>query len=330
MRLANNDMDCAKGGPRPLRIGIARCLLGDAVRYDGSGKLDRYLRDVLGTFVEFVPVCPEVECGMGTPREAVRLVGDLETPRLVGRKTGEDWTRRMREWGEARLAELEREDLCGYVFKARSPSSGMARVKVYPEGGGQPRYDGVGMWARMVMERFPLLPFEDEGRLNDMGIRENFVTRIFVMRRWRDLLAAGLTTGRLVDFHTRHKMLILAHNQAAYREMGRLVAQAADMDPEALACEYLTLLSRALSRRATVKSHTNVLMHAAGYFRRQLSADERAELSELIETYRRGLVPRIAPLTLLNHYVRKYDESYLGGQIYLHPHPVELRLLFHA
>lgn len=322
---------CENGDAKPetIRLGIARCLLGDNVRYDGSSKLDKYIRDVVGQFVEFVPVCPEVECGMPIPREAVRLVGDPENPRLVGRESGKDWTEQIQEWGRKRVRQLEDEGLCGYIFKSRSPSSGMERIKVYQENG-QPLYNGVGMWARMVMDAFPLLPFEDDGRLNDMGLRENFIKRIFVMKRWRDMVCGGFSMGALVDFHTRHKLLILSHNQSVYREMGPLVAHGKDRDPEDLASEYLKLLTRALSRKATVKNHVNVLTHVLGHFKEQLTSDEKQELLELIENYRQGLVPWVAPSTLVNHYVRKYDNAYLRDQVYLNPHPIELKLRFHA
>ncbi|SKA74678.1 YbgA family protein [Desulfobaculum bizertense] len=312
-----------------IRLGIAKCLLGEPVRYDGGHKLDRYLRDVLGKFVEFVPVCPEVECGMPIPREAVRLVGDPQKPHLVGRDSGEDWTEQMQNWGKERLREMEKEGLCGYIFKSRSPSSGMERIKVF-QANGQPLYTGVGMWADMVMKHFPLLPFEDDGRLHDMGLRENFIKRIFILKRWRDMLANGKTLGNLVKFHSQHKLLILSHNQEIYREMGQLVAQGKEMDPEELFCTYLQQLTAALSKRASVKNHVNVLFHMMGHFKDELSAEEKQELKELIEQYSSGMLPWVAPLTLINHYVRKYKNDYLMEQFYLHPHPLELRLLFHA
>jgi uncharacterized protein YbgA (DUF1722 family)/uncharacterized protein YbbK (DUF523 family) len=327
--LKSHDMAEAGHDTQPIRLGIARCLLGDEVRYDGTHKLDKYIRDVLGQFVEFVPVCPEVECGMPIPREAVRLVGDVDSPRLVGRESGTDWTEKMQTWGKTRLRQLESEDLCGYIFRSRSPSSGMERVKVFQDNG-QPLYTGVGMWARMFMDHFPMLPFEEDGRLNDMGLRENFIKRLFVTWRWRNLMKAGFSMGALVDFHTRHKMLILSHNQSVYREMGKLVAGGKDMDPDELAATYWDLLSRAMAKKATVKNHVNVLTHILGHFKDDLTSDEKQELLDLVESYRKGLVPWISPLTLVNHYVRKYDNDYLRQQVYLNPHPKELKLLFHA
>ncbi len=320
-----------------IRIGISSCLLGNPVRFDGGHKFDPWVVNVLGAYLNFVPVCPEVECGMGIPREALRLVGDPSAPRLVTVKHGEDWTDRMRAWAERRVAELEGEGLCGYIFKRASPSSGMERVKVYPEfdpatgkSGGVPVQKGVGMFARAFIERFPLLPVEEEGRLNDPDLRENFIERLFVMRRWRQLLDDGLDTGGLVAFHTRHKLLMLAHSPQHYRTMGKLVAQAATYPRDELREAYQRLLMEGLRLRATPAKHVNVLQHIMGYFRKQLTPDEKQEMLEQIDLYRRALVPLVVPVTLLNHYVRKYGEKYLAGQFYLNPHPVELKLRNHV
>jgi len=312
-----------------IKLGIAKCLLGHKVRYDGSQKLDRFLRDTLGRYVEWVPVCPEVETGMPIPREAVRLVGDVNSPRLVGRQTREDWTDRMQAWGAERLKQLEREDLCGYVFKYGSPSSGMTRVKVYGESG-MPRMEGNGMWARMVMDRFPHLPFEDDGRLHDPRLRENFISRIFTLKRWRDAMVDGYTPGKLVDFHTRHKMLIMSHNEVIYRAMGKLVAQAGSADIDDIFSQYFEMLFKSLSYKHTVKKNVNVLSHAVGYFKKDLSSVEKAELLELIGQYQNELVPLVVPMTMINHYVRKYGKEYLEKQYYLHPYPAELMLRNHV
>ncbi len=308
-----------------IKLGIAKCLLGEKVRYDGTHKLDRYLRDTLGQYVEWLPVCPEVETGMTIPREPVRLVGDVDAPRLVGRKSGHDWTESMQKWGMKRLKDLETEDICGYIFKYGSPSSGMSRIKVYNEKV-MPRHDGVGMWARMVMERFPQLPFEDDGRLHDPRIRENFISRIFTLKRWRDAMADGRTPGKLVDFHTRHKMLIMAHNVELYRTMGKLVAMSGAAEIDGLAEQYFAMLLKALAYKHTIKKNANVLMHAAGYFKKDITSPEKAELLELTKQYQRGLVPLIVPITLINHYVAKYGKDYLATQYYLSPYPAELML----
>ncbi|QJB56903.1 DUF523 and DUF1722 domain-containing protein [Pseudodesulfovibrio sp. zrk46] len=314
-----------KSNEGKIRLGIAKCLLGEKVRYDGSQKLDRYLRDTLGQYVEWVPVCPEVETGMPIPREAVRLVGDLDSPRLVGRQSGEDWTDRMQTWGKKRLEQLQKDDLCGYVFKYGSPSSGMARVKVYNDKG-MPRHDGRGMWAAMVMDAFPHLPFEDDGRLHDPRLRENFISRVFTLKRWRDIMAGGYSAGKLVEFHTRHKMLIMAHNVELYRAMGKLVAKAGEAGSDELFEDYFNTLFKALSYKHTVKKNVNVLEHAMGYFKKDLTSAEKAELLELFGQYKTGLVPLVVPVTMINHYVRKYDKEYLAKQYYLNPYPAELML----
>lgn len=312
------------------RLGVSRCLMGDSVRYDGGHKLDRFLRDGLGKHVEYVPVCPEVECGLGIPREAMRLVGDPEAPRLLTIKSKIDLTERMRTFAAARVEALEAEGLCGFVFKSGSPSSGMERVKVYPEAGGMAQLKGVGLFAAAFMARFPLLPVEEEGRLNDAGLRENFIERIFVMHRWRQLQAQGLGLGRLVDFHTRLKLLAMAHSPKHYTELGRLVAQGKALPLAELSARYLALLMECLRLKATVKKNVNVLAHVMGYFKRQLTADEKRELLEVLDGYSRELLPLIVPVTLLNHYVRKFGQAYLTEQWYLHPHPAELKLRNHA
>jgi uncharacterized protein YbbK (DUF523 family) len=216
-----------------IKIGVSTCLLGESVRYDGGHKLDRYLRDTLGQYVQYVPVCPEVECGLPTPREAMRLVGDPENPRLLTVKTKVDHTERMKSWARGRLRELEKEDLCGFVFKKNSPSSGLFRVKVYNEHG-VPRRVGIGGWARAFTEHFPLIPVEEEGRLNDPVLRETFVDQIFTMKRWRAMLADGRRRGTLVEFHTQHKLLLMAHSPEHYRQLGRLVAESKRHSPKEL------------------------------------------------------------------------------------------------
>ncbi len=325
-------MDTSPSAPEAVKpkVGISRCLLGENVRYDGGHKLDHFLRDVLGRYVDFVPVCPEVECGLSVPREAMRLVGEPEAPRLVTIKSGQDITPRLSAWADERVARLAGAGLCGFVFKYGSPSSGMSRVKVYPEAGGAPVLKGRGLFAARLMDSQPLLPVEDEGRLNDPALRENFIERIFVMHRWRQLVAQGFSLGRLVEFHTRHKLLVMAHSVVHYRSLGKLVAQGGALPLAGLEAAYLAGLMEALRLEATVKKQSNVLSHVMGYFKRSLSADEKQELLEVLDAYARELVPLIVPLTLLNHYVRKFDAAYLAGQWYLKPHPAELKLRNHV
>ena len=312
-----------------IRLGISTCLLGENVRYDGGHKLDRFLTDTLGQYVEYVPVCPEVECGLPIPRESMHLEGDPESPRLVTLRTKQDMTERMVGWAKKRVVELEKDGLYGFIFKSDSPSSGMERVRVYNEKG-MPVKKGVGMFARIFMEHFPLLPVEDEGRLHDPNLRENFVERIFTLKRWRGVLAKKESRGTLVDFHTQQKLLILSHSSKHYQIMGKLVAQAKEIPLKDLFQQYQTILMEALLLKTTPKKNGNVLMHMMGYFKEQLSSDEKQELLEVIDHYQQEYIPLIVPMTLVNHYVRKYDQPYLKQQVYLNPHPLELQLRNHV
>jgi uncharacterized protein YbgA (DUF1722 family)/uncharacterized protein YbbK (DUF523 family) len=312
-----------------IRIGISTCLLGEKVRYDGGHKHDRYLTETLGRFVEYVPVCPEVECGFGIPREAFRLIGNPEAPRLVTSRTRKDVTDLMKRWAKKRISELAREDLCGFIFKSNSPNSGMERVRVYNDKG-MPVKKGTGIFARAFMDAFPLIPVEEEGRLHDIRIRENFIERIFTLKRWRELLKEKMGIGLLVDFHTRNKLLCLAHSEKHYRMMGRLVASAKDKDIRQVYEEYEQLLMEALRLKSTKRKNSNVLQHMMGYFKKRLSHDEKQELLEILDQYRQGVLPLIVPVTLLGHYVRKYRQPYLAKQTYLNPHPVSLQLRNHA
>lgn len=314
-----------------IRIGISSCLLGEKVRFDGQHKLDRYIVQTLGAYVDFVPVCPEVELGLPTPRPPLRLIGAPEAQRLVFSKSGEDITEAMQAWARKRVRELERENLCGFIFKKGSPSSGMARVKLYDRHG-IPQGKGVGLFARAFMEHFPLLPVEEDGRLHDPKLRENFIESIFTLRRWRQALAGEERSlaGRVVQFHSANKLLLLAHSPDHYRRLGKLVAEAGRRPPEELTSSYQRLLLEALQRHTTLAKHVNVMQHILGYFKRQLSSDEKQEVLQLLERYRRGELPLIVPVTLLNHFVTKYRQSYLQQQTYLHPHPSELQLRCHV
>jgi uncharacterized protein YbgA (DUF1722 family)/uncharacterized protein YbbK (DUF523 family) len=312
-----------------IKLGISSCLLGNQVRYDGGHKFDPFLVNTLGRFVEYVPVCPEVESGFPVPREAFRLVGDLENPRLLTRQTAVDATPQMERWIETKLPQLEKAGLCGFIFKSQSPSSGMERVKVYNDKGVAEK-KGVGIFARALMRRLPLLPVEEEGRLQDIDLRENFIVRIFVYRRWRELLAVGPTAGRLVDFQRRHKLLLMAHSPDMARQLGKLVAAAGARPLAEILPEYERLLLAALKQKATVRKNVNVLQHMLGYFKKQLDDFEKKELLATIENYHQNLVPLIVPLTLLKHYIDKFKEPYLRDQYYLDPHPLELKLRNHA
>jgi len=315
--------------PRKIRLGVSACLLGQEVRYDGGHKRDAFLTDVLGAFVEWVPVCPEVEVGLGVPRPPIRLVGTPAAPRLVVEKTGEDLTARMRRWASGRIGELEALGLHGYVLKRGSPSCGLVRVRVYGEDG-TPGRVGRGVFAVALTKALPLLPVEEEGRLTDAGIRESFIERVFAAARWQAFTASRPRVRDLVAFHTAHKFAVLAHSPRDYTVLGRLVAGAGPRLAAETLATYGTRFMQALAVRATRARHVNVLQHLAGFLKRELSDDERAELVEVIAEYRRELVPLVVPLTLLKHHVRRLGLPYLADQVYLNPHPKELMLRNHV
>ncbi len=313
----------------PIRIGISACLLGQEVRFDGGHKRDAFLMDVLGKHVEWAPVCPEVEVGMGTPRETLRLVRDNGTTRMVTTRTGVDYTEPMTAWSRQRVAELARADLDGYVLKKDSPSCGMERVKVFA-GSGPAGRNGRGLFASVLLAALPLLPVEEEGRLTDPSLRENFIERVFAYRRLKDLFAGRWSMGSLVQFHTAHKMTLLARSTIAYRELGRLVADGAKRPRAEVRQEYERLFMKTLALPATVRRHTNVLMHMAGHLKTLLDETSRRELVECIDDYRTELVPLVVPLTLIRHHARVHDVKYLEGQTYLRPDRRELMLRNHV
>jgi uncharacterized protein YbgA (DUF1722 family) len=282
-----------------IRLGISSCLLGENVRYDGGHRHDRFLTDTLGQYVEYIPVCPEVGCGLPVPREAIRLEGEPDSPRLMTIRTRQDMTSLMETWSRKRVKELEKDGLCGFIFKSDSPSCGMERIKVYNEKG-------------------------------DPILRENFIERIFVFKKWREMMMERQGRGRLVDFHARHKLLILSHSPGHCRLMGRLIAKANEIPIKELYGQYQSILMEALLVKATPKKNANVLMHIMGYFKKELTSGEKQELLDLINNYREGRFPLIVPVTLIRHYVRKYNQPYLKEQVYLNPHPLELQLRNHV
>ncbi len=312
-----------------IRIGVSQCLLGEPVRYDGQHKRNHFITDMLARYFDFVGVCPEVECGLGVPRESMRLVGDPAQPRLVTTRSAIDHTERMQSWTMRRVVELESEDLNGYIFKSRSPSSGMENVKVYNEKGGIAG-KAPGLFAKAFMAHFPTLPCEDEGRLNDPDIRENFIERVFTLWRFRQATRAVPTLGTLMNFHARNKLLIQSHNESMMRKMGRELAGLKPRAARRHIGDYEAGLMRALKTPATVRKHTNILQHMLGYLRDKVDVSDRKELAGIIEDYHRELIPLIVAVTMMRHYVVKYDIEYLRDQYYLNPHPLELKLRNHA
>lgn len=320
--------------PRP-RIGISRCLLGEEVRFDGGHKRDLYLVTTIGPFVEWVPVCPEVEVGMGIPREPIQLVADARgvpsgnaRVRLVGVKSCTDWTAPMTAYARRRVGEFSGMGLSGYVLKKDSPSCGMERVRVYD--GAQRTRQGRGLFAEALLAELPNLPVEEEGRLNEPALRENFFERVFAYQRVQTLLRGRWTAGALVRFHTAHKLQLLAHSRAGYTALGRLVAEVKSRPSREVANAYETLFMRTLTRLATPGRHADVMMHMVGHLKRAIDAADRQELLDAIDEHRRGVVPLVVPLTLIRHHVRRHDVAYLRSQAYLNLHPRELALRNHA
>lgn len=313
----------------PLRLGVSSCLLGEMVRFDGGHARDRFVTDILGQWFEWVPVCPEVEIGMSTPRPTIRLVEESDGLHLVAPSTGEDFTARMQSYAQQRVEELRKLDLDGYVLKKSSPSCGLERIKVYKQE--MPlRRDERGMFVTRLVQDWPALPIEEDGRLNDPRLRENFIERVFSRNRWRVLVSRGLSRRSLVEFHTAHKLLIRAHDELAYNRMGRLVGSAGSIDDQTLFANYELEFQRALTSKATVKQHVNVLQHAMGYLKTLLDPVEKREILAAIEDYRSGLLPLVVPLTLLRYNIRRHRVDYLAGQIYFDPHPRELMLRNHC
>jgi len=315
----------------PIRVGVSACLLGKHVRYDGGHSRDRFVTETLQRWVEYVPVCPEVEFGMGTPRPTIRLhdEGDGRGVRLVCPTTDEDLTDAMSAWAKARVEALKSEQLDGYILKNRSPSCGMSRLPIY-RGKMRLPQRGIGVFAYALMSEFPGLPVEEEGRLNDDHLRENFIERLFCRFRWRQLLSSGLTRGKLVRFHTQHKLLLLSHNQPGYRRLGALVGGLNKHNQAQVFQQYEADFQATLKHRATVKRHVNVLQHAMGHLKHHLSSLDKHTLLDAIDDYRQGLVPLVVPITLLRFNIKRCDVAYLADQLYFQPHPKELMLRNHC
>ena len=313
-----------------IKIGVSSCLLGEEVRWNGGHKKDRYVQGVLDKYFDYVPICPEVDVGMGTPRETVALYGTLESHKMISKKSQTDWTGKMTNYMNGRISELRKIDLCGYIFKSKSPSCGIGRVPIYSEFGSSKVRHGPGMFASAFIKALPLIPVEDEGRLHDPVIRENFIVRVFCFNRLQALLKDHFRMGVLVSFHTKHKFLILSHSKKKYDDMGKLVATGKSLSKEELKSRYSTLFMEALAYKSTPKKNTDVLLHMMGFLKKILSREEKQDILNTIEDYRQGLLPLVVPITLIRHQVKKYNIEYLLDQIYLNPHPKELMLRNHV
>lgn len=313
-----------------LRLGVSSCLLGEKVRFNGGHKRDRFVTDVLSRYVEWVPVCPEFEMGLGAPRESLRLVGDREDPRLIAPASGTDHTAAMKRFVRTRLRELTHATLHGFIVKKDSPTCGMTRVRVWHEGGGGHERKGIGLFTGALMDRLSLLPVEEEGRLHDPRLRENFIERVFAYSRWSEFLNRKPRRGDLVRFHTTHKLTLRSHSEKLYRELGRIVADPKGHPLRELLARYGDGFMAALTLIATPSKHANVLYHMLGYLKRELDASDRGELVERIEEYRKERVPLVVPLTLFQHHFRRHPVDWIAEQTYLAPYPAELMLRNHV
>lgn len=309
---------------RRIRIGISSCLMGMEVRHDGGHKRNKYVINNLSDHFEFTPFCPEVAAGLGTPRPAIHLTKRGESIRLVEVKNHHaDMTDAMLETSADYVSRMD--GLSGYILKKDSPSCGMARVRLWNEHGQADRV-ATGLFAQALMDAHPHLPIEEEGRLMDAVLRENFIERVYVYARWQELERSGLSPRGLMAFHRNHKLTLLAHDEVTYRKLGPLVAKVRPENIDEVAQEYIGLLMQALKKPATRKTHTNALMHAVGHLKKVLERDEKAEMNELLEHYRTGLVPLVVPITLLKHHLRKNPAPYIEAQHYLQPYPETLML----
>ncbi|PZW41971.1 DUF523 and DUF1722 domain-containing protein [Pseudomonas sp. URMO17WK12:I2] len=310
---------------RKPTLGVSACLLGSEVRYNGGHKASRLCLDQLSEYFDFVPYCPEVAIGLGTPREPIRLVGDPGAPRAVGTvHPDQDHTDALAAYGEQVAAELPA--ISGYIVMQQSPSCGLERVKVYQDNGHPSEPKGRGIFTRVLTERHPNLPIEEEGRLNDPVLRENFLTRVFTYSQWQMLCESGITRGKLIEFHARHKYLLMATDPLRYKRLGRLLGDLSGQNLDELANHYIAELMTALKRCATRGTHSNVLQHLSGYLKGALSAGEKQEMQQLISQYRKGIIPLVVPLTLLKHHFRQHPDRYIAQQVYLQPHPENLSL----
>lgn len=310
--------------PARIIIGVSACLLGREVRFDGGHKRSRFITDSLAGHFEFSAFCPELAIGMGTPRQPIRLTGDASNPEAVGVKTPElNVTQPLRAYGKKVAGDIH--DLCGFIFKKDSPSCGMQRVKVYNEKG-MPERSGTGLFAREIMNAHPLLPVEEEGRLNDADLRENFVTRVYVYARWKALIDNGISKSGLIKFHTRHKYLVMSHSNEMYRELGQMLADLNRASLAEMADSYITRLMQTLSVPATRKRHANVLQHLLGYLKNSLDSAHRMDLDRTIDAYRSGEFPLVVPIRMLQHHFSMHPHPYISEQVYLDPHPQNLKL----
>ncbi|MFT6984648.1 MAG: hypothetical protein ACJAT7_000445 [Psychromonas sp.] len=308
-----------------IKVGISSCLLGQKVRFDGGHKQSKYCQQILANYFDFEPLCPEMAIGLGTPRRAIRLVKDKDLIRVVASDGSFDVTEKLNDFSVQSSSKLAH--LSGYIFCAKSPSCGMERVTLYHAGSNNGQRNGVGVFAAQVMKDHPLLPVEEDGRLNDPLLRENFITRVFAYYQWQSLMKSGVSMAKLIAFHAQYKYLLMAHNAKLYYQLGPMLAGTGER-AEQIAPQYIDLFMQTIGCLPNRKSHSNTLSHLQGYFKRHLDSAQRVDLANIIDQYRQGLLPLMAPLTLINHYLKIYPDPYLAKQLYLHPHPDQLKLRY--
>ena len=310
-----------------ILIGVSACVVGEKVRFDGGHKSNHFVSQDLGQYVRYVPVCPEVGMGMTIPRPAIRLIHSGDSIALVETKdASKDHTAALLAFSRDKVAQLAKQPLCGYVVCAKSPTCGMEKVKVYRENNAEK--EGVGLYTQVLKDQMPWLPIEEDGRLNDPVLRENFVTRVFCLHDFHRSMGATPTAGKIVDFHSRYKLTLMAHHPDSYRSLGKLVANIKQYDTQEFVELYRLGLMQALTNKATRKNNTNVLMHIQGYFKRALDKQQKAQFTQVIHDYREGVLPLLAPITLIKHYLSLYPDAYLSQQRYLTPYPQELKLRY--
>lgn len=317
-------MPCDVTATRP-KIAVSACLMGAEVRYNGGHKQSQLCSRTLTDYFDCIAVCPEVAIGLGIPREPIRLVGDPQHPQAVGTVHHQlNVTQTLADYAAKMASELH--DICGYIFMQKSPSCGLHRVKVYGDNGMPIDHGGRGIYAQAFCALHPDLPVEEDGRLNDPVLRENFLTRVFVYAAWQQLLKEGLSRRRLTEFHSRYKYLLMAHNPMQYKTLGNLLGNMGKSDPSVLGPRYFSELMAALKKCATRRTHTNVLHHLSGYLKQTISAEDKQEMQQVIRQYLRGIVPLVVPLTLFKHHLRLHPDPYVAQQVYLQPHPENLSL----
>ena len=310
-----------------IPVGVSSCVLGQKVRFDGGHKNSQFVASELADYCDFLPICPEVGAGMPVPRPTIRLTKIDDEIRLVETKVVEnDHTDIMVEYSKNKVAEIKQQPLCGYIVCAKSPTCGMERVRVYQDN--RADKEGVGLYTKELMSQMPWLPIEEDGRLNDPVLKENFISRIYALYDLQLSIGDKPTAGKIVAFHSRYKLTLMAHHPESYRELGKLVATIKQYDIGEFYENYRLSFMQALTNRASRKNNTNVLMHLQGYFKQMLNKSQKAELAKLIDDYRLGVLPLLAPLTLLKHYLATHPDEYLEQQHYLNPYPQELRLRY--